>query len=612
MYFKEKIFRADKNGKMQTFNNKVILSVISCFLAVVNLYPQGARKNFLSHGPSVSSFAQGETVLNNNDDPAIIFYNSSLLSFFNYNSVSLGRYNLFDGTSYNSVSVSLNLTDNFNLGLSVINLSSGDVEIRQDPFDVPRNIQTNQWAYILASSYLINPINTALGVNLKYIIMDLYEKKDAGSAFDVSLSKFINNIDMFSTQTTIGFGLSAQNIVGTGVKLDTYREDFQKIFVLSSMIKIPVKFRLESKDTVALSLDARNEDSNTELFTGLEYCISDKYALRVGYYCEHITAGFGVDIANLVVNYSADFNEIDLINRFSLSYKWMQRKIYKVNDGLDIEAKNVIEEDKISRIEAEKMFAKAKKFYSNGQYLYATENLQKLIVKYPNHESSMFFYQKIKKKMKEDSVSMLVSDFSSYTYASGYVNYYEGDYYQCAKEWMKYLQFDKENKEISERLKQVNNILANELLKQQKIAFEKQANEFLQTGIDKFNKKQWIACIKQMEKLQTFVQSSKFTTSFNFYEIAKDYIDKSVAELMATVQKIKCETSGQESVQTQSAEIQEIDEKTADVKYREGLSLYANGKHVEAERMWELTLRLNPNHTRAINALNRLRNQSKL
>ncbi len=596
---------------MQTFNNKIILSVSICFLVIANIYPQGTRKNFLSHGPSVSSFAQGETVLNNNNDPSIIFYNSSLMSFFNHNSVAVGRYNLFEGTSYNSISANFNLAEKFNLGMSVINLSSGDVEIRKDPFDVPQTVRTNQWAYILASSYFINAINTAVGINLKYIIMDLYEKKDAGSTFDISLSKFLKDIDMFNTQTEIGFGVSAQNIAGTGIKLDKYREDFQKIFILSSMIKIPVKFRLESKDTLTLSLDARNEDQNTELFAGVEYCMSDKYALRAGYYCEHITAGFGADISNLNINYSADFNEIDLINRFSISYRWAKKNKSKINDGLDIEAKNVLEEEKISKIEAEKMFNKAKKFYSNRQYLYATEILQKLIVKYPNHESSMFFYQKIKKKMKEDSVSMLASDFSSYTYASGYVNYYEGNYYQCAKEWMKYLQFDKENQEISERLKQVNAILANELLKQQKTAFEKQANELLYNGIDKFNKKQWILCIKQMEKLQIFVQASKFTTSFNFYETAKDYIDKSVAELMATVQKIKYETSGQEMVQEQSAELQEIDEKTADIKYREGLSLYANGKYTEAERMWELTLRLNPKHTRAVNALNRLRNNNK-
>ena len=57
-------------------------------------------------------------------------------------------------------------------------------------------------------------------------------------------------------------------------------------------------------------------------------------------------------------------------------------------------------------------------------------------------------------------------------------------------------------------------------------------------------------------------------------------------------------------------EIIEVDEKTADVKYREGLSLYAKGKYFEAERMWELTLRLNPNHIRAQTALNHIRNKN--
>lgn len=597
---------------MQTFNNKIILSAALVLTLCSNLYPYGARKNFLSHGPSVSAFSQGETVLNNINDPAIIFYNGSLLSFFDYNAMSLGRYNLFDGTSYNSASLNFNLTDKFDFGFSVINLSSGDVEIRTDPFDVPKTVKTNQWAYILASSYFINQIKTALGAGIKYIIMDLYEKKDAGISFDMSLSKFINDVDMFNTQTQIGFGLAAQNIAGTGIKLDTYREDFQKIFILSSMIKIPVKFRLESKDTVTVSLDARNEDCETELFTGIEYRMSDKYSLRAGYYCEHITAGLGVDISNFTAAYSADFNEIDLINRFSLSHKWNQKKKLKANDGLYIEAQTVAEEEKMSRIEAEKMFDEAKKYYSNGQYLYATEILQKLIVKYPNHESSLFFYKKIKNKMRDDSGSMLVSDFGSYTYASGYVNYYNGNYYQCAKEWMKYMQLDKENKEIEEKLKQVKDILANEILKQQKITFEKEAAGMLHSGIDNFNNNKWIACIKQMEKLQMFVQSSKFTTSFNFYETAKDYIDKSVAALMLSIKKINAEKSKNENVHPQINEIQEIDEKTADIKYREGLALYANGKYFEAERMWELTLRLNPNHIRAINALNRLRNQNKI
>ncbi len=601
---------------MQASYNKITFVLILFFVLSINADAQGKRKNFLSHGPSVAAFAQGETILNNINDPSIAFYNASLLSYFDYNAVVLGRYNLFDGTSYNSAAFGMNVAKNVNLGLSAVNLASGDVEIRRDAFDTAKTVRTNQWAYLISASYFFKPLSISAGLNLKYIMMDLYEKKDGGTAFDFSFSKFIDDIDFLDiTKVSAGLGFSAQNIAGSGVQLDSFREDFQKIYILSSMIKIPVKYRLESKDVLSFSIDARNEDSIMELYSGIEYSFAAKYAARAGYYPEHITAGFGAEISNFTLNYAADFNEIDIINRFSVSYRWGQKsRRYTSGDPnniLDIEAKNILEEEKISRIEAEKMFVQAKRFYSDRQYIYATEMLQNLIFKYPNHENSMFFYKKIKQKMKDDSVSMLTSDFSSYTYASGYVNYYGGNYYQCAKEWMKYLQFDKENKEIGELLKKVNDILADEILKKQKTEFEKQANDFLQSGIDKYGKKQWIACIKQMEKLQNFVQASKFTTSFNYYEAAKDYIDKSVAELMASVNKIKNQRFvSREPAQNQN-EIQEVDEKTADIKYREGLSLYANGKYFEAERMWELTLRLNPKHTRAINALHYLRQTKK-
>ena len=47
--------------------------------------------------------------------------------------------------------------------------------------------------------------------------------------------------------------------------------------------------------------------------------------------------------------------------------------------------------------------------------------------------------------MKTNSSSKLDVDFDKYTYACGYVNYYNGNYSVCAKEWTKYLQFDNDN-----------------------------------------------------------------------------------------------------------------------------------------------------------------------
>ena len=593
---------------MQIINNKIILVFILILLSVVNIYA-GKRKNFFSHGPSVSSFAQGETVLNNLNEPSIIFYNGSLMSFFDYNSVGLARYNLFEGSSYNSAAANIKLFNNFHLGFSSLNLSSGDVEIRKSIFDSAKTINTNQWEYILAASFMINSIETSVGINAKYFVMDLYEAKDSGAGFDFSVSKIFKNVDLNITQATIGVGFSANNILQTGIKLDTYKEDFQNIFILSSMLSVPTKLRLQSQDTFTISLDIRNEDSYNDLYAGVEYKLLDKYAIRAGYYPEHITAGFGFVISYFVVNYSIDFNEVDLINRFSLAFRWTNKnKIKNENNELKAEAEQMLKTEKLSQKEADKTFVKAKNFYSHGQYLYATELLQQLIINYPSYDSPSYYYNKIKKLMDENSVSMTANDFSSYAYWSGYKNYYEGNYNQAAKEWAKYLQFDKENKEIQEYYNKVQAVLKDEFEERQQKKFELEANTMLEDGILKFDNKNWIACIKQMEKLQNFVTSSNRTSSFNYYQKAKDYIDKAVYNLSLTLKQnnnVQPKTEQKENVVKQ--EIVEIDEKTADIKYREGLSLYAKGKYFEAERMWELTLRLNPNHIKAQTALKHIR-----
>ena len=370
---------------MQIVSNKIIVILIISILLVQNLYAVGKRKNFLSHGPSVSAFSQGETALNSLDDPSIIYHNSSLLGYFNYNNVALSRYNLFDGTSYNAAAINYRLLDNFCLGFSAIDLASGDIELRKDPFDAPKTVNTNQWAYILAAATTIKPIDTALGINLKYIYYDLYEKKDGGFALDIGLSKYFDDVDIKYTQAKFGVGLSMQNILGTGIKLDEYNEDFQYIFRLSTLMEIPVIYRLETKDTLTFSLDIKNEDTYNELLAGIEYKLMEKYAIRCGYYPEHITAGFGINISAFTINYSIDFNELDLINRFSLAYRWGKKK--RLKNELEKEAQAALNQDRLSQQQAQDMFERAKDFYNKKQYLYSTDLLQKIIIDYPTYES---------------------------------------------------------------------------------------------------------------------------------------------------------------------------------------------------------------------------------
>ena len=610
---------------MQTISNKIILILIISICIVSNIYATGKRKNFLSHGPSVSSFAQGETALNNLNDPSIIYHNSSLLSYFDYNNIILSRYNLFDGTSYNSASLNYRMFNNLSFGFSAINLASGDIELRKDPFDAPKKVTTNQWAYIFALATMIKPIETAVGVNLKYIYQDLYVKKNGGFALDLGLSKYFNNVDIKYTQVKFGVGFSMQNFLQTGIKLDEYNEKFQNIFRLSTLMEVPVIYRFNTKDTITLSIDIKNEDTYNELFAGLEYKLMEKYAARVGYYPDHITAGFGVNISAFTVNYSMDFNEIDLINRFSLAYRWgnrhknksnfakieqpalsvektSQKQINESKPDLTKEAQTALNIEKLSQQEAEKLFNEAKEYYNKKQYLYSTDILQKIIINYPSYDSPKFYYNKIKKLMTKHSKSKYDSNFSDYAYWSGYKNYYEGNYNQCLTEWTKYLQFNNKNTEIKQYYDKVNKIITDSIEEKNKKDFEFEANTMLRNGIMLYKNKQWIKCIKQMEKLQTFIKNSKYVNlSFNYYSLAKDYIDKSVKELSKLLEANKDKEQAEEKQEGAT------DKELAEFKYNEGLLLYAKGKYFEAEKMFELTLRLDPTHKKAINALKRIK-----
>ena len=118
-----------------------------------------------------------------------------------------------------------------------------------------------------------------------------------------------------------------------------------------------------------------------------------------------------------------------------------------------------------------------------------------------------------------------------------------------------------------------------------------------------YKNKQWVECIKQMEKVQEFIKKSKYANiAFNYYSLTKEYINKSVKELSKIFKK-----NTNEKIEEEKHQEKIIDEKLADDKYNEGLILYAKGKYFEAERMFELTLRLNPNHKKAQTALKRIK-----
>lgn len=586
---------------------KIILFFSLIFIAQFSYAESGRRKHFLSHGPSITAFGAGETVFAALNDPAVVQYNSSLMYFFKENGVSLSRFNLYEGSSYNSASIAYNFSEVYSVGLSASNLSSGDIMLRDTIYSTPQNISTNIWDYVVSLSGFSKLFGFAYGVNIKYVFMDFYIKSGGTFAADAGVSKLFNGPQIFDSKTKIFIGLSAQNFLSGEMKIDSKTDDIPGIYRISSSFIVPVYYRFKTQDTLSIYADLKYEDEFLDFYSGAAYRLAGKYVARVGYYPEHLTFGFGVEFFSFVIDYAADFGEVDLINRFGLMYKWGSKK----NDELAQEAKAALNKEKIALKEAERRFNNAKRFYNKGEYLRATDMLSEIVVSYPNYESPLHFYKKISDNMQKTAESKDELDFSKLTYARGYCAYYAADYQTSLNEWNKYTQFSGENNEITEYFEKINNAMKLEKLKQYETEMDAKASAILQQGIKFFNSAQWVKCIKKMENLQKFVSKNNFSKTIEYYSTAKEYISKAVIELSKSIESESCEVKNKET-ESEKEEKAEIDTEGADKKYNEGLVLYAQGKYFEAERTWELTLRLNPNHQKAKVALSKIRESSRL
>ncbi|MCL2145074.1 MAG: autotransporter domain-containing protein [Endomicrobia bacterium] len=260
--------------------------------------------------------------------------------------------------------------------------------------------------------------------------------------------------------------------------------------------------------------------------------------------------------------------------------------------------------------DAEKKFSAAKKLYNKGQYLRTTDMLSEIMVSYPDFIPPARLHAKIQSDMDKMSESREESDFSKLTYAKGYCAYYRAEYNIALAEWKKYIQFAGRNDEINEYIDKINSVLKLKELIEREAEFAARAEEMLNAGIEKYNASKWVLCIKDMEALQKFVTTNKFSQTEEYYNKAKEYIDLSVKELTKAVNTGKKEKPKEPEPEVEKKP--EIDEAEADKKYNEGLVLYAQGKYLEAERMWEYTLRLNPNHQKAKIALSKLRSSGQL
>jgi len=262
--------------------------------------------------------------------------------------------------------------------------------------------------------------------------------------------------------------------------------------------------------------------------------------------------------------------------------------------------------------DAKKKFNEAKKLYNKGEYLRATDMLSEIMISYPDYKPPVRLHKKIQKNMNKTAESKEELDFSKLTYAKGYCAYYKSEYVNALGEWTKYVHFTGGSDEINEYINKIKDMLKLKDSINREAELDAKANDMLNAGIAKYKASKWVPCIKDMEALQKFVTQNEFLGTGEYYNKAKEYIVMSVNELTKAIKTEKKKENKPKEPELKIEVKPKIDEAEADKKYNEGLMLYAQGKYLEAERAWELVLRLNPNHQKAKIALSRLRSDGHL
>ena len=152
------------------------------------------------------------------------------------------------------------------------------------------------------------------------------------------------------------------------------------------------------------------------------------------------------------------------------------------------------------------------------------------------------------------------------------------------------------------------NYISDIQLAQEEAQVEEQMDALYQQGENYFSNKEYVLCVKKMEELIAFCKTLEGSDVLSWQDNASALLEKSIDELSKTIPQQKNHKK-KEIVDAQKTEQIIVNIAEADKKYKEGLVMYAQGKASEAIRLWEIALRLNPNHEKATKALDRVKKE---
>ncbi len=268
----------------------------------------GLPGDWLARFDSARSVGIGGAMVALGEEPLSAFWNPAGLSFADRNEARFETARLFEGTSVNAASMMIPGSSRPSLGVSVLALSSGEIQRTSELNEPLGTFNESQMAFLLSTSKLLSP-GLALGLNLKFVRQSLEEFGDFGYGADLGI--------LYDLSPRIRVGASLLNIGGPSLTLRETEESFPAEF------RTGVSFRSSSGKALLTAEFDHREGTGSELRSGAEYWLHRSMALRIGYDASEPSGGVSVRPGeNTQFDYGIVDHELGAVHRIGFSYRF--------------------------------------------------------------------------------------------------------------------------------------------------------------------------------------------------------------------------------------------------------------------------------------------------
>ncbi|UCG61989.1 MAG: PorV/PorQ family protein [Candidatus Zixiibacteriota bacterium] len=287
-------------------------AILPCLviLATSPLYASDAgQESPFSVGIGARALALGGGFTSLADDATTIYYNPAGLPLLEFQEISLMHMDLVEGTIYDYAGWVYPDMKLGGFGIAYMRIGTGDI-IRRDNYAPQGTFDYAHWQLLIGYGQRLQG-GLAVGLNFKLVNQTLDDLSDYGFGFDVGmLARFSKHISA---------GVTVRDMVPPELELSQTSE-ITPITVAGGLSVRDITVGGPVHVTGNLEME-KIENRDMRIHGGTELVISGNYALRAGYDRDNFSAGAGLKVGRLKVDYA--YKILDYLGdsqRFSLSF----------------------------------------------------------------------------------------------------------------------------------------------------------------------------------------------------------------------------------------------------------------------------------------------------